>query len=674
MRRILCKFCAVILISVKVLECRSQVITPDTPGASDVLFSINTTANQRAISPYIYGMNSFADSSLSNPVKSDRLGGNRWTGYNWETNASNAGSDWYHHSDNFLVNGQNNTPPGQAVLPTLQSSAANNRATIVTVPMAGYVAADTNGTVDETQIAPSFRFHEVVAEKSNIYPSSPLSTSPNKNDDYVFTDEFVHWVESNRQSDQPVFYSLDNEPALWGETLPAGWDSGQQFVRDPSPGGRTHPTIHPYEPTFAELREKTIAHASAIKNVNPNAIVFGGVGYGWQDFRQLQDAPDQVTSPSHPGGDDIDGGELHYYEWLLQQVAAEEQSQGRTLMDVLDLHWYPEAQGGGARITNNDNSPAVVAARVQAARSLWDPSYAEVSWISQWMTSAPGETYGPVELLTRVQRDIDDFKPGTKISITEYNYGGTNHISGAIAQADVLGVFASEEVFAANMWNLHGDSNSQFASGAFKMYLDYDGSGSEFGDTLVESTTDSIGESAVYASIDADNPDQVTIIAINRTDAALDTAIAIASDFRFDSADVYQLTSDSSSPVIAGTIPIDLVNAFNYHMPAYSISTLVLNAKLTDADFNQDGLVDGSDFLIWQTGFGTATGASLTVGDANGDGAVNSDDLEIWRQQYGASNYLAAQQVPEPSAALLLASMTLVALWQRVARIRGTGK
>ena len=39
-----------------------------------------------------------------------------------------------------------------------------------------------------------------------------------------------------------------------------------------------------------------------------------------------------------------------------------------------------------------------------------------------------------------------------KIAITEYNYGGNNHISGAIAQADVLGIFGREGVFAANFW------------------------------------------------------------------------------------------------------------------------------------------------------------------------------------------------------------------------------
>ena len=37
--------------------------------------------------------------------------------------------------------------------------------------------------------------------------------------------------------------------------------------------------------------------------------------------------------------------------------------------------------------------------------------------------------------------------PGTKLSISEYNYGAGGDISGGIAQADVLGVFGREGLF-----------------------------------------------------------------------------------------------------------------------------------------------------------------------------------------------------------------------------------
>ena len=70
------------------------------------------------------------------------------------------------------------------------------------------------------------------------------------------------------------------------------------------------------------------------------------------------------------------------------------------------------------------------------------------------------------------------------------------------------------------------------------------------------------------------------------------------------------------------------------------------------ADFNLDGVVDGSDFLAWQRGFGTAIGATPQIGDANNDGAVDENDLSVWRDQFGvAANEVAG--VPEPSAVTL---------------------
>lgn len=626
-------------------------ITPDDPGPGDVLLTIDAGQNVKPISPYIYGMNFFAGSSLTNPVTIDRLGGNRWTGYNWETNASNAGSDFYHHSDSFLGSG----PPGNAVLGSLQAAAANNRALIVTVPMAGYVSADTNGTVDETEIAPSSRWHEVVPKKNTIYPGDPLSLAPDENDNYVFTDEYVNWVEQTREPDQTVFYSLDNEPALWGDELPPGWQSGvvpnpccdPANGVDPDDEGRTHPTIHPFAPTFAEMRDKTIAHAGAIKDVNPNALVIGGVGYGWLEAVNLQTAPDRETQPSHPDGDQ--GGELHYYEWLLDALAEEEAAQGRTLVDVIDLHWYPEARGldnGGEsrRIVFDPNplDPGVVAARLQAPRSLWDETYVEQSWITDCCSG------GPIKLLKHLHRDIDDFKPGTKIAITEYNYGGTNHISGGIAQADALGVFADEEVFAATFWSLQGDNQSQFASGAFKMYLDYDGQGGTFGDFIVDASTDDLDASSIYASLDSENPNQMVVVAINRNADPLDAAIALTSDRQFTSAEVYQLTSGNPNPEYAGDFPIDLLNAFHYTMPGYSVSTLVLTSPGYSADFDGDGDVDSEDLTHPTLGWEARYGIDL-----------DGDDFLAWQQQFGSGvgPHSSSTAVPEPTCLMLMLSI-----------------
>jgi hypothetical protein len=638
----------------------AQTITPDDPGGGSVRFTLNSGQNVRAISPWIYGTN-----FNSTPIATlNRIGGNRLTGYNWENNASNAGSDWYHHSDFGMATGPND-PPGYPFRGPIQSAATNGKAVLVTVPMAGYVAADGNGTVDETEIAPSPRWKQVVAKKSTIYPGSPLSTSPNKTDGYVFTDELANWVENFKTPSQPVFYSLDNEVGLWGTDLPDGWQSGEEprwWENPPYPGvspdgGRTHPTIHPYNPGFVELRDKTIAHAGAIKDVNPNAMVFGGVTYGWTDFTNLSGAPDAVTSPSHPGGDQT--GEMHYHEYLLQQVRNAEIAQGRKLMDVLDLHWYTEVYADGQRITGGVSTPAAVAARVQATRSLWDPTYGynasnpalgENSWIAQWGTQ------GPIRLLSRVQRDINDFNLGTKIAITEYNYGGGEHISGAIAQADALGIFGREGVFAANLWG-----EGSFQDAAFEMYLDYDGDGGTFGDTSINANTSNISQSAVYASLDSNDPNRMIVVAINRTTNLVTTGLAVTYDRRFDIAEVYRLTSASASPVRVADIEINLINAFQYSMPALSVTTMVLRSFI-DGDFNGNGVVNAADLAIWRTNVGM-TSAHFTDGDADRDGDVDGRDFLVWQRNLGAVAPAALpiqSPVPEPTVGTLASVVALL--------------
>ena len=85
-----------------------------------------------------------------------------------------------------------------------------------------------------------------------------------------------------------------------------------------------------------------------------------------------------------------------------------------------------------------------------------------------------------------------------------------------------------------------------------------------------------------------------------------------------------------------------------------------------NADFNGDGVVDGSDFLAWQRGFGTLGGATLEQGDANGDGLVDAADLNVWREAFGtaapAGGATAASSVPEPTGTTLgISAMVLLA-------------
>ena len=118
-----------------------EEITPDDPGAADVRFEIASATDRHAISPYIYGSNQ-VDEADTHGVTMGRIGGNRWTAYNWETNASNAGSDYLYQNDTYLGGG---STPGGAVANNVAPLHEDGLGALLTVPIAGWVAADTSG-------------------------------------------------------------------------------------------------------------------------------------------------------------------------------------------------------------------------------------------------------------------------------------------------------------------------------------------------------------------------------------------------------------------------------------------------------------------------------------------------------------------------------------------------
>lgn len=73
----------------------------------------------------------------------------------------------------------------------------------------------------------------------------------------------------------------------------------------------------------------------------------------------------------------------------------------------------------------------------------------------------------------------------------------------------------------------------------------------------------------------------------------------------------------------------------------YRVPILAINPGLqivNGPDFNNDGSVDGRDFMAWQRGFGITSGATHAQGDANNDGKVDGADLQMWKDKYGSSS------------------------------------
>jgi hypothetical protein len=508
------------------------IVEPVTPGSGDVTFTIRADSDVHAISPLIYGVNQVTDlATTQRGVGLVRAGGNRWTAYNWENNASNAGIDYQNQNDSFLVQTSSaGDAPGEGVRLRATPALASGAAAMVTIPIQGYVAADKlgNGDVNQTSGYLQSRFKQTVARKGSAF-----SLTPDTTDAFVYQDEFVNWLKTQyptafSATAPRILFSLDNEPDLW-------FDS--------------HPRIQPASVLPAVLIAKNIEFATAVKAVIPTATITGFVSYGYAGFMTLQ---------STYSGD--------FTAYYLDQMRLAGTAAGKRLIDVLDLHWYPEATGDGQRITGNSVSAGSVQARVQAPRSLWDPTYTETSWVA----NSEG---APLRLIPQMKARIAAHYPGTKLAFTEYSYGGATDISGAIAQADVLGIFGREDVYLATFWDLSAPSTMIYAG--MRAFTSYDEAGAHFGDTSVRATTSNVASTSVYASIDAARPDRMVIVAINKTGAPLTASITLAAHGTYTGAQVFRLTAASTSLQAAGTVSTTTRNGLLYQLPAYSISVLV---------------------------------------------------------------------------------------------------
>ncbi len=461
------------------LAARPLVVAPslNPVDAGELAIAIDPGKVIRKISPYVYGLNSQVPADTGATVR--RNGGNRGSVYNWEGNFSNAGEDYHHQSDQWpctVMAIANCDEPAAQFLEFFEKNKAAGAETVVTVPMLDYVSADKAGPVKPEDKAPSARF---VASKPR--KGKPFADTPDLKDGSVYQDELVHYLIKKlgkAQQGGVKFYSLDNEPALW-----------------PS----THPRVHPDRTTYAEVVQRSEATASAIKDVDPSAFVLGGVMFGWAEFQSLTSAPDSAKHNADFGT---------YTDFFLDAMKQAEKKHGRRLADALDVHWYPEARGT-QRITLEDASRSTIDERLQAPRSLWDPTYTEKSWIAQ-------QTGKPIRLIPWLRDTIEKRYPGTQLAMTEYNYGATTHISGALAQVDVLGALGREGVHLATYWGKGAgvDQLPPYIASAFRLYRNYDGKGGKFGDTAVQVTVANHDSASVFAATGPGN--SLTVVVINK--------------------------------------------------------------------------------------------------------------------------------------------------------------
>ena len=518
--------------------------TPAPPGVGPDL-SVNATAGQHPISPYIYGIN-FASEAIASAVNLPvrRWGGNSTSRYNWQNNISNTGSDWYFE----------NIPQDVSADDFIAQNRRTGTQTLLTVPLIGWVAKDSPsnhpfncgfkvskyGAQQDVDSWDTDCGNGVLGNGTNLTGNDPLDTS------IAITPAFVtSWVNhlvstyGTATNGGVMFYDLDNEPMLWNST---------------------HRDVHPNPTTYDEMRTQTYAYAAAVKAADPSAKTLGPVVWGWCAY--FYSAADGCV----PGADRQAHGNLDFSEWYLQQMQAYEQQHGVRILDYFDVHIYPQTGTVGSA---DLGSAAVQAQRLRSTRQLWDPTYIQEDWINQ-----------PVYLIPRMQQWVANDYPGTKLAISEYNWGALGYLNGALAQADLLGIFGREGLDLATLWGPPNDTNAPGIF-TFRMYRNYDGLGSTFGNTSIQSASTDQDKLAIYAARRSQDG-ALTLMAINKTGQALTSHITLANFQPASTAQVFRYSAANLAAILHLPDQTLTTGGFTADFPANSITLLVIpTANLT---------------------------------------------------------------------------------------------
>jgi hypothetical protein len=440
--------------------------------ARSASYVLDCVAAGQPISPLIYGVGGGGGSPWATGTTARRWGGNPTSRYNWQLNTWSLTKDWFF---------RNTGDPKGSYDQFLEENRQHRVKTALTVPMLGWVAKDaTSYSFPVSVFGPQQATGPDVPDSGNGVgrDGKPLVPGPPTRTSVASTPESIErWVRTIRDKDgargrSVDAYILDNEPALWNST---------------------HRDVHPEPTTYDELLEKTMAYASAVRRADPDAMIAGPAEWGWLAYHY---SAKDVAAGVQLRPDRRLHGDEPLIPWYLRKIREAELKNRTRLLDILDVHFYPMAQGMGIG-TGGETDPATAARRIRSTRSLWDPTYLDESWINERM-----------RVLPLLRQWITAYRPGLRISIGEWNFGAESHMSGGLATAEVLGRFGTEGVYSAYYWTFPADRSPSFW--AFRAFRDFDGAGGRFLDWSVPVRGDAMLTS-LFASRD---PDRRRVVAV----------------------------------------------------------------------------------------------------------------------------------------------------------------
>jgi hypothetical protein len=553
------------------------------------------TATPTPISPYIYGVNAFAAWESTTKWGVLRWGGDAFTPWNWTSNYSNSGADYCFWQGAEAGGTGLAAAVASGSFPTVPTAQTHAIPSLVTVPILDYVSSSavTNnvwsgsnppcpgspacngangyaanvGNLSFASTDPgSTAFVANHAAKGSAFctcaPGGTCASGCTVNTTgAVYEDEYVNYLKATYGSGgAPIFLSLDNEPNYWFSTHPELWPYTG------TPGCGTSGTV-----TFDQIVSRNTTFATAIKAAWSGAKVLGPV--------VAQDGiiyAGDYNDPNLP---------TTFTDYYLGKMATASVSAGHPLIDAYDIHYY--------------TSHGSTSQCMQVPRMFWDPNFKDFTASAtdsidfQWsgQNNYFDTNLYPRQMIPRMLGKIATAYSGKStavpgLSFSEYNPGCETAIQGGVAEADLLGIFGREGVYAATAWPLKSITTSgsltNYLVAAYDLYRNYDGAGSVVGDTATSAQTSDVEDTSIYAFAHSGDTTKVDLVLVNKTGGALPVSIQIASGPALTTATAYNLVSGKAGVVAAsGAAPAVSCSSgtctVTYTLLATSGTTIVLH-------------------------------------------------------------------------------------------------
>ena len=527
------------------------------------------------ISPFIFGA-AMGDQKAATELGLTiiRAGGNPISPFNWKQGFSSKGLDWF-----FVNDGTETAPENNWMLTLHRDNKKAGRESYLSVPMMGRVAKDGTSVAFDIRKYPDQESWAGKLQPADPHPyggngvqllrdangeikkdsagkpvtrliePDPADTSvvmtPDEQCDMLsFMMKKMNYGPASAGGVK--YLALDNEPCLWSST---------------------HRGIHPKGVSYDEYWERTVAYASRLKKIDPTVKIAGPTWFGWSayfvsglDLQLCNQGKGSWASPP----DFTAHGKVPITKWWLKKLAEYEKTNKTRLVDILDFHFYPQT---GIYLGGALNDPAVMESRVQETRVLWDPSFVESSWMADDVNGkAVG---GKIQLIRMMKQWVAECNPGMQISLGEYNFGGEKDVSGGVAEAEMLGVFAREGVDFAFLWLFPSPNTSHWF--AYKMFRNPDGLGTAFGDRYLSARVDRPDDVSVHVARDSKDG-RLTFVLVNKR-ATRDARVTLKFQQSLPAQQVVMYEYSQADRMCIGRLPARTLGGaeLNVDLPAMSV-------------------------------------------------------------------------------------------------------